>query len=104
MYKRIVSAALVFGAAALAPPHASAQTQAFCLDRDQMVAQLQLRFGETLHGGGLQGPSRLLELWASKETGSFTLLGTRPDGISCVLATGTDWHSALPVTTTGEDS
>ena len=94
MYKRLISAALVFGAAALAPP-LSAQA-ALCMPRDRLVASLETQFSETLDGGGLQSGKRLIELWRSEDTGSFTILLTRPDGTSCVLATGLYWHDATP--------
>lgn len=94
MFKRLFKAALVFGAAALAPPLA-AQT-ALCLPREALVASLEAQYSETLAGGGLQSGTRLIELWRSKDSGTFTILLTRPDGISCVVATGQHWHDELP--------
>ena len=91
MFKRLISAALVFGAAALAPP-ADAQG-ARCLPRDALIETLQINYGEKLIGGGLQSPQQLLEVWSSDLTGSFTVFMTRPDGISCVVATGQNWNS-----------
>lgn len=93
MYKRLVTTALVFGAAALAPP-ADAQTLR-CLPRDALIEKLENRYGETLTGGGLQSATQLLEVWSSDATGSFTVFLTRPDGISCIVATGNDWNTAV---------
>ena len=89
MYKRLFSAALVFGAAALAPP-VLAQGQN-CMARDALVQKLTETYKEQLVGGGLQNARQLLEIWTSGTTGSFTVLITRPDGQSCVVATGNHW-------------
>ncbi|HID68030.1 MAG TPA: hypothetical protein EYP31_07190 [Roseibacterium sp.] len=95
MFKRLFSAALVFGAAAIAPP-AAAQSSLTCLSRDALVNTLQASHGERLTGGGLQNPARLIEVWSSDKTGSFTVFVTRADGMACVVATGQNWHSTVP--------
>lgn len=93
MFKRLISAALVFGAAALAPPAMAQST--VCMPRDALTASLQTKYSETLGGGGLQSAGRLIELWRSVETGTFTIILTRPNGTSCVLASGAHWYDAL---------
>jgi hypothetical protein len=95
MYKRLISAALVFGAAALAPP-ASAQMVFPCFVRSELAQTLTDTFREMAHGAGLQGATRLVELWISPETGTFTVLLSHPNGISCVLASGIGWETFLP--------
>jgi hypothetical protein len=92
MFKRLVSTALIFGAVALAPP-AVAQTHVTCQPRDELTKTLQTRFGEHITGAGLQSETQVIEVWSSVETGSFTVLVTRPDGVSCVVATGQNWLS-----------
>jgi hypothetical protein len=91
MFKRLLSTALVFGAAALAPP-APAQTVQ-CLQREALVEKLTTTYHEEMTGGGLQNPQQLLEVWSSDSTGSFTVFITRPDGVSCILASGLYWNS-----------
>ncbi|MEO3417124.1 hypothetical protein AAFO92_20910 [Roseovarius sp. CAU 1744] len=89
MFKRLFSMALVFGAAALAPP---AQAQGIhCMPRDVLVQRLANNHDEELKGGGLQNAQQLLEIWSSDSTGSFTVFITRPNGQSCVVATGQNW-------------
>ena len=96
MYKRLFGAALIFGAAAMAPP-VQAQT-VNCMPREALIESLQMKFGESLTGGGLQNAQQLLEIWSSETTGSFTVLITRADGVSCVVAAGKHWNSAdLPM-------
>ena len=94
MFKRLFSAALVFGAAALAPP-AMAQVSA-CLPRDVLVQSLEARHGEHLTGGGLQNAAHVIEVWSSEQTGSFTVFVTRADGLACIVATGQNWHNTAP--------
>ena len=92
MFKRLVSTALVFGLAALAPPAIAQGLR--CLPRDALIDQLKKDFGEELTGGGLQSETQLLEVWTSDRSGSFTVFVTQPTGISCIVATGDNWNSA----------
>ena len=100
MFKRLFSAALVFGAAAMAPPVA-AQTAPACLPRTALVQNLQTAHGEHLTGGGLQNAANLIEVWSSDETGSFTVFVTRADGLACIVATGRNWHNNIHKTPDG---
>ena len=90
MRKIIPSAAM---AACLALP-AAAQS-AGCAPREVVVDRLDRSYGEVYAGGGLQGRSAMFEIWVSSEDKTWTILMTRPDGIACVVAAGTDWHPAL---------
>jgi len=94
MFKRLCSTAMIFGAAALAPPPPAQAQATICLPRDALVERLADRYKEQPTGGGLQSSQRLLEVWASEETGSFTVFVTRPDGVSCIMATGQNWVGA----------
>jgi hypothetical protein len=57
-----------------------------------VVSKLTTGYGETFAGGGLQSSTRILEVWMSEEKGTWTILVTRPDGSTCVMATGTHWR------------
>lgn len=105
MFKRLISSAVVFGTAALAPPAVSqipaptipAEVQpqpasdVSCMSRDRLVHSLSQRYGEDILGRGLQTPDTLLEIWSSDSTGSFTIFVTNPSGQACIVATGEDW-------------
>ncbi|MBS9717685.1 hypothetical protein ACFFUT_18585 [Pseudohalocynthiibacter aestuariivivens] len=95
MFKRLLTAGLLFGMAATAPPaHATS-----CAMRDQVVDRLKSEFSEQLTAGGIQATrsaQTLLEVWASPETGTFTVMLTSPNGVSCIVAAGTDWFHDLP--------
>ncbi len=91
MFKRIVGAALLFGMAAAAPPAIAAG----CADRDLVVKRLQSKYAEAMVAGGLQGARdnkvTMLEVWSSEKTGTLTVIMTNAQGVSCILAAGTDW-------------
>ncbi len=95
MFKRLFAIALTFGMAATAPP-ALART---CAEREHVIAKLQDSYSEELAFGGLQktrGAQSVMEVWTSKETGSYTVLVTQANGISCIVAVGTDFFEAIP--------
>ncbi len=97
MYKRVLTAALVFGMRAAAPP--VAQAQLACGERTAMVEQLSRTYGEARKGAGLAGQTALFEIWASDATGSWTILKTTPNGMACVVAAGENWRDDRPVFT-----
>lgn len=73
-------------------PPAEAGEEPLCAPRAAVVARLARDFGETPRGLGLAGPERLVEIFASASTGTWTLLRTAPDGTACLIAAGHDWH------------
>ncbi len=95
MFKRLFALALTFGMAATAPP-AFAQS---CAEREHVIAKLKKSYSEELAFGGLQktrGAHSVMEVWTSRETGSYTVLVTQANGISCIVAVGTDFFEAIP--------
>lgn len=84
--------ALWFGLAALAwmTQPARAQMQQ-CGERVAIVARLAKHYGETRQGVGLGQGNRLVELFASETTGTWTILVTLPSGMSCLVAAGEAW-------------
>jgi len=91
MYKRILTtSALILGMAAVGPP--DAQAQMACGTRDSVVVKLGDKYGEVRRGGGLAGPTAIFEIWASEATGTWTILKTTPNGLTCIMAVGEGWH------------
>ena len=79
---------------ALAPTTLIAQTN--CAARDMVVQKLESGYGEAFAGGGLQNGTRVFEVWFSEDKGTWTILMTQADGMSCIMASGTNWHGAMP--------
>jgi len=76
--------------AALVPGVAYAQSN--CANRDVVVDKLAVKYGEVFAGGGLQNTKQIFEVWFSQEKGTWTILMTRADGMSCIMASGTNWR------------
>lgn len=98
MKRHITFIALMIAVIAEAPP-ALAQSRALsaCAQRDLVISKLENSFGESRLAVGLRGQASLLEIWASAESGTWTILVTNTDGISCVMASGDSWHD-MPAT------
>ncbi len=66
-----------------------------CAPREQVVAGLATGFDEVRRGAGLtrsnQGQAQVFELYTSA-AGSWTILVTLPDGISCLVTSGEAWQ------------
>jgi hypothetical protein len=67
-----------------------------CAKREMVVDRLQDKYSEQLTAGGLQASrtaTAVVEVWTSAETGTFTVILTNAHGVSCIVASGTDWHA-----------
>ncbi len=70
-----------------------------CGPRDVVLAALADRYGETRRGLGIAGDDKVMELFASEETGTWTLTLTMADGVTCMMASGQGFqpvNEALP--------
>lgn len=63
-----------------------------CAPREIVVTGLAEAFGETRRGVGLGGTETQMELWASEETGSWSITVTSPAGITCLIAAGQNYE------------
>ncbi|MCM2563444.1 hypothetical protein M8756_14990 [Lutimaribacter sp. EGI FJ00015] len=71
-----------------------------CAPRDRVVQRLAQDYGETRRSIGLGSGNRVIELYASDATGSWTITTTTPGGLTCLVATGEAFEAmtdALPV-------
>ncbi len=86
MTPHVMTLGLLIGAACCSAP-AAAQTSA-CADRTMIVERLASEYGETRQAIGLASANQVVEIFASDETGSWTITVTRPDGMTCLMAAG----------------
>ncbi len=89
----------VFGAAAatlaamfLMTTGAAAQS-GFCLERDKLAEALGGRYSEKPIAAGLDNAGKLLEIFATVDRATWTMIMTTPEGTSCVIAAGEQWLS-----------
>lgn len=59
-----------------------------CAPRAQLVERLEGHFGEVRQSAGLAPGNRIVEMFASPRTGTWTLTLTLPDGRSCIIGAG----------------
>lgn len=84
------------GIMVLAAQQAQART---CAPREDMVKRLTETYGETRRGIGIARQGAVMEVYASDQSGSWTITVTLPDGITCLIASGQayeDMAEALP--------
>ena len=82
MKKLLLSLALFVGSSSIVA------AQMLCVDRVDMLNRLASEYGEELIEVKMMEEHGLLEVLKSRSKGTWTLLLTKPGGISCVLATG----------------
>lgn len=83
------------------PAATSAQTPAACATRDAVVHKLTADFGETRQSIGLGHNNTLVEIFASPESGTWSIVVTTTQGVTCLVASGRAFETvaeALPNT------
>ncbi len=85
--------ALSFGFGALILATHAGFAAPTCGPRDAVTSALADRYGETRRGVGLGDGNMVMEVYASSETGTWTILITRPDGLSCLAASGSGYEA-----------
>ncbi len=83
----------------LATDHDFAETAANCAPRAQVLERLASAYGETRQSIGLAANNSVLEVFASTETGSWTVTVTMTTGQTCLVASGVAFEAlaeALP--------
>ncbi len=92
--KRTISALLV-SASVVLPSAASAQ--AMCAARSDLLTNLKGQFSEAPVAIGLTNTGGVVEVLASPEGDTWTIIVTDPQGTSCLMAAGAYWQAALKV-------
>lgn len=87
----ITGAALFLGSAAFAQG-------ASCANRDMIVERLETKYGESRQSAGLNQNNGMVEVFASTKTGTWTILVTMPNGMSCLMAAGKAWQGMTAAT------
>jgi hypothetical protein len=87
---RTVAATAIVAAVTATAPLASAQA---CGDREEVVSRLGNLHAERLVAAGLQDERHIVEIWASEDGSTWTLLLSRVDGLTCIMGAGSAWSS-----------
>nr|WP_092079968.1 hypothetical protein [Poseidonocella sedimentorum] len=84
----------------IAAASVQAQTRNACAPRETVVKRLADKYGETRQSLGLGANNTVIEVFASPETGSWTITSTAATGVTCLVASGQAFEAvmdALPV-------
>jgi len=87
MKKNILTLSLGIGAILLSTQHVFGQSRN-CAPHDAVVDRLATEYGETRQSMGLGKNNAVVEVYASDETGSWTITVTNVNGITCLVASG----------------
>jgi hypothetical protein len=63
-----------------------------CGNRDEMLGHLAGKYQEQPVAMGLATNGSLVEVLTSAEGGSFTIVYTTPEGLTCMMAAGKNWE------------
>ncbi|MEM6306025.1 MAG: hypothetical protein AAF744_15005 [Pseudomonadota bacterium] len=68
-----------------------------CAPREAVVDRLAEGYGETRQSMGLGANNAVVEVFASQETGSWTITVTSPNGVTCLVASGQGYETLAEV-------
>ncbi len=78
---------------ALIASTAMAQAQPQCNQRDNVLALLAKKYKETPVAAGVTNTGGLVEVLTDIKSGTWTIIVTTPQGISCLVAAGEGWRN-----------
>ncbi|CUH49365.1 hypothetical protein [Ruegeria atlantica] len=96
MHKTLLKMTMGLGIMVLAAQQAHARN---CAPRDEVIKRLTETYGETRQGIGIARQGAVMELYASDQSGNWTITVTLPDGMTCLVASGQAYEmiaDALP--------
>jgi hypothetical protein len=73
---------------AVRPP---ASAQEACMDHSELSSMLGQRFAEKSVARGLDANGRMVEIYATDDGATWSMVITTPEGQSCVVASGEAW-------------
>ncbi len=87
---------LILAAAGLAVTGAPALAAAECSEHKTVLGQFASTYKEAPVAGGLTRDGHLLQVLSSGDTGTWTIVLSKPDGETCVVMAGEAWHKVKP--------
>lgn len=98
MKRQFLALSLGVGAMLLATQHAFAQQNNNCAARERVVERLASTYGESRQSIGLAPNNSVVEVFASLETGTWTITVTNPSGLTCLVASGQAFEATNDLT------
>lgn len=88
---------IALGFAALTLSACNPAHAATCAARQQVIDRLATSYGETVQSLGLGANNGIVEVYASQETGTWTITVTLPNGMTCLVASGQAYETVAPL-------
>ena len=88
--KLLMSAAL---AVCFAVPAFGQTRNQQCAPKQVIIERLASDYGEVRQSQGLTAQGKVIAVFASSETGTWTITVTAPTGLMCLLSVGTDFEN-----------
>jgi hypothetical protein len=95
IFHKVFRLGLLTGAIMVLAAGSAAAQAPRCVSRDDLVSALGKQYNEKQNAYGWISPEAILEVFAS-EKGTWTVVLTGADGVSCVLAVGVGWENLQP--------
>ena len=77
---------------------APAYAQMVCDNYAEIIEVMEKKYGEVRRSSGVAGSTIMFEVWASEETGSWTIIKKSTNGRGCIMAVGQGWQQdTIPV-------
>ncbi len=91
MEKTLFALSLGLAGLLVAPVPGHAQPQ--CAAHQTVADQLARQFGEAKRSMGLASNATVMKLYASSDSGTWTMTVTLPNGMTCLVAAGDDFET-----------
>lgn len=88
MTKTVLAGALGLAGLMFALPAVAQTVARNCGPRAAVVAHLAEKYSETRQSIGLAANNMVMEVFASLDSGSWTITVTSPEGLTCLVASG----------------
>ena len=94
MAKFLTTTILAAGACLAVTTAAQAQMQ--CRQHKEVLGKFADTYKESPVAGGLTQDGRLLQVLSSGDNGTWTIVLSKPDGLTCVIMAGEAWRKLNP--------
>lgn len=97
MTRGFIKMTMGLGLMALAAQQLHAE-QRNCAPREVVLDRLSEKYGESRRGIGLVQQGSVMEVFASDDTGTWTITVTLPNGMTCLVASGQSYETLAEAT------
>ena len=102
MPRALFAAIVTLAALSAAAGPAVAQSSGNCAMRSHVIERLAAAYGETRQSIGLGANNQVVEVFASRETGTWTITVTNPNGLTCLVASGQAYEDVVEEVVEGD--